>query len=164
MTKQLSKNRATFRVVIIGIFHLISGVWALLVGATALESMPSGIHFLLDAYRDYMFKLSMATFIIGILLLLLFNFARVLAIILAWWNLFAAPAFLIWWNIYVIVIKKFLITDSWFNLWQSVIIVTIIMTLIRIYIIRMLNVSKAGYVFLKKNKQNVHPRSGEKSG
>ena len=163
MTKQLTKNRAIFHIAVIGIFHLISGYWEGCLAATEGQYF-SGFHLLLNIYRQYLGILAGITLIIGIFLLCKFNFGRVLAIILAWWNLFTAPLFDIWWAIYTISIKKFLITDSWSGLWMDTAIVVIIMTLIRIYIIRMLNISRAGYVFLNKNKQNIHPRSGEKSG
>ncbi len=164
MTKQLSKNRANCHVVAIAIFHLISGVWELLIGVTTMESTPSEIYFLLDAYRNYLAMLSVITFFIGILLLLLrFNFARTLAIILAWWNLFTIPIINIWWPIYSISVKKLLVTDSWFGLWAHTGITILIVLAIRIYIIHMLNISRAGRVFLKETK-NVHPRGGQKSG
>lgn len=153
MTKQLTRKWAIFHVVVIGIFHLISGVWELLIGATTMEYIPSGIHFLLDTYRSYLAMLSIVTFLIGILLLLRFNFARVLAIILAWWNLFTIPIINIWWQVYSTSVKKLLVTDSWFNLWAYTGIIMLIILSIRVYIIRMLNISRAGYVFLDKNAE-----------
>ena len=159
MTKQLSKNWANFHVVVIGIFHLISGLWELGAGVTTMESTPSGIHFLLDAYRNYLVILGGITFLIGIFLLLRFNFARVLAIVLAWWNLFTAPLSDIWWFVYSTSIKKFLVANPSISVYLYTIILILILTFIRIYIIRMLNISRAGRVFLKETK-NVHPRGG----
>jgi len=155
MTKQLSRNWANFHVVIIGIFYLVSGVWEICLVATQGQYF-SGSHLLLNIFRQYLGILAGITIILGIFLLCKLNFARVLVIGLAWWNLFTAPLFDIWWSIYSISIKKFLITDSWSGLWMDTAIVVMIMTLIRIYIIRMLNISRAGYVFLKERQaQNL---------
>ena len=164
ITKQLSKKLAIFHVAVIAIFHLISGVWELLVGATAMESTPSGIHFLLDIYRSYLGTLSIVTFFIGILFLLRFNFARILAIILAWWNLFTAPFFAIWWYIYSESIRNITVENLSISEYLYAIFLISIISATRIYIIRMLNISRAGYVFLGKNSQNIRPQSGEKSG
>ena len=164
MTKQLSRNWAILHVVIIGIFHLVSGLWELLVGATAMESTPSGVHFLLDIYRSYLGTLSIVTFFIGIFFLLRFNFARILAIILAWWNLFTAPFFAIWWYIYSESIRNITVENLSISEYLYAIVLVSVISATRIYIIRMLNISRAGYVFLDKNKQNVHLRGGQKSG
>ena len=151
MTKQLSRSWAVFYIIMIGVFHLVSGFWELLIGVATMESTSSGIYFLLDVYRDYSIMLSGVTFLIGIGLLLRLNFARILAIVLAWWNLFTAPIIDIWWSIYSISIKKFLVvTSSWSNLWLGTVAVILVISLVRIYIIRMLNISRAGYVFLKE--------------
>jgi len=149
MTKQLSKNRAIFHITVIGIFHLISGLWEGILAVTQGQYFP-GSHSLLNIYRQYLGMLALLTIILGILLLFKVNFARVLAISLAWWNLFTAPVFLIWWNIYAIVIKKFLVANLSVSTYLFGFVVMVMIALTRIYIIRMLNVSRAGYIFLNK--------------
>ena len=150
MNAKLSEKRARLHIIIIGMFYLISGVWEYLVGLTQAESIGSGKYFLLDVYRNYAIILGLGTIIVGIVFLFKVKIARLLALTLAWWNLFTAPLLDIWWNIYAISIKKFLITDSWRDLWIASAVLITIMTLIRFYIIYMLRVSKAGYVFFKK--------------
>lgn len=155
MAQQLSRNQANFHVVAIAIFYLISGVWELLIGATAMESTPSGIYFLLDAYRSYLAMLSAVTFFIGLLLLLRFNFARVLAIVLAWWNLFTIPIINIWWHVYSESIRNIIVKNLSMPEYFYIIILTLLILSLRIYIIHMLNISRAGYVFLKKPKNST---------
>jgi len=122
---------------------------------TQMESTPPGIYFLLDVYRNYAINLGRITILVGmsicISILFRLKFIRLLTLILAWWNLFTAPLIQIWWNIYAISVKEFLVTDSWINLWIYSTILILIMTVIRIYIIYILRISKAGYIFFKKS-------------
>lgn len=152
----LSVKWARINVILIGMFYLISGIWEYFLGLTQMKWMPPGIYFLLDVYRSYTVNLGRVTILVGILLgigiLYRIKFIRLLALSLAWWNLFTAPLIHIGWNIYAIFIKGFLVTDFWFNLSSFYLAVLILLlTFIRIYIISMLRISKAGYIFLKEN-------------
>ena len=154
MNRKLTENWAKLHVAIIGIFYIISGLWELFMAATKGKITGSpDLYFLLSVYCTYLEKLGQTTILvgIGILIGLLFriNFVRLLAIVLAWWNLFTAPLLDIWWCIYVIMIKKFLLPHSWIELGIKAAIL-ILITFIRLYIINMLKISKAGYVFLRK--------------
>jgi len=148
MTKQLTRKWANFHVVVIGIFHLISGTWQFLLGTSGKEGISFEAGVFLEIYATHVIIFAPITIVVSILLLLKLNFARLSAIALAWWNLFFGPFVLIYWGIST----NNLCTSSG-NLFEFILLVTII--LIRIYIIRMLNISRAGYVFLDKNKQKV---------
>jgi len=146
MTKQLSKNWANFHVVIIGIFHLISGLWQFLLGATGEEGVIVKASIASEIYASYLIFFGPITIVVGILLFFRLNFARLSAIFLAWWNLFSGPLLWISWHIYT----NNLSAGSLLK-WAAYIIgLFLILTSIRIYIIRMLNISRAGYVFLKE--------------
>lgn len=163
---ELSVKWARINVVVIAMFYVVSGIWEYFLGLTQIEWMPRGIYFLLDVYRSYVVNLGRVTILIGILLcigiLFRFKFIRLLALILAWWNLFTVPLIAIWWPIYAVLIKKFFITDSGINpalyspFYSAILI--LILTFVRIYIISMLKISKAGHIFYKerqsKNKNN----------
>jgi hypothetical protein len=153
MSAQLSEKWAKVNVVIIAAFYLISGAWEYLVGLTQAEGLDRADYFLLGTYRDYLMILGRITIIIGIVLLFRINFARIAAIILAWWNLFTGPLLYIWWLIYAVYIKKFLAITPSFFAYTFEITVLLAMTVIRIYIIYMLRISKSGYIFLGKNKK-----------
>lgn len=163
----LSVKWARINIIIIAVFYLISGIWEYSLCLTQMGWMPRGFYFLLDVYRSYAVTLGCLTILAGMLLyigvLFRFNFVRLLALILAWWNLLTVPLIHIWWNVYAISIKKFFITDSWLKLplyspFHSAILI-VILTFMRIYVISMLEISKAGYIFLKekrlKNSDNI---------
>jgi len=153
MNTKLSGKWAKINIVIIGIFYIISGIWEHLVGLTQGENYAGGEYFLLDIYRTYTVNLGNITVLIGIgLLVSRLKFIRLLALTLAWWNLFTVPLITIWWDVYAILIKKFLITDSWSTLLFHSAILIFILTFIRSYIIYMLQPRKAGYIFLKEQK------------
>src|SRR3989338_7146384 len=157
MDTRLSEKQARIRILMVAIFYLISGFWEYLVGLAQEESISTGIYFLLDTYRSYAVNLGLITMWVGILIIIgmLFKIKiiRALALILAWWNLFTAPIIAIWWNIYAVLVKRFETTDSWLGLWVYTILLLSIITAIRLYIISMLRVSKAGYVFSKKEEK-----------
>ncbi len=155
MDKRLSDKWAKINVIAIGIFYIVSGIWEYLVGLTQEESISSGVYFLLDIYRNYAINLGLITILIGICLLFRAKLIRLAAIILAWWNLFTVPIIGIWWPIYAISIKKFSITNSWFALWIYSIILIFIMTAVRLYIIYVLSMPRAGSIFLKKGWKNT---------
>ena len=119
-------------------------------GLTQAESIHTGTYFLLDVYRSYVTIIGWITISVGLGLLSKINLARLLAIILSWWNLLASPLIEIWWNLYSISIKKFLVTDSWSALWSHSFILILIYTFVRLYVIYMLRISKAGHIFLKE--------------
>lgn len=155
MDTRLSEKWAKINVVVIGIFYLISGIWEYFVGVTQAEGLSADVYFLLGAYRDYLMMFGRITILIGILLLFRINFARLSAIILAWWNLFTAPLFDIWWVVYAVFIKKFLAYTPSFSANAFDIMVILGMTGMRIYIIYMLRISKSGYIFLRKKKNET---------
>jgi len=143
MTKLVGGIRPYFHVVMIGIFHLISGSFE--IWCSAIDQY--GIKYpLLNMYNNYSIVIGLITIIIAFFLFLKTNLARILAIFLAWWNLFSAPALWIVWHIYVdkISIESF---SEWL-IYTTVLI--LLMTLIRIYIIRILSISRAGCLFIKK--------------
>jgi len=152
--KNIPEKWAKINIIAIGIFYVISGSWEYLVGLTQEESIPLGAYFLLDVYRKYLEGIGVITILIGIGILcgvfFRLKFIRFLALILAWWNLFTAPIIEIWWSVYSITVKKFSTTDSWLGLWLHSLILIAIMTVLRLYIIDMLKISKAGFIFLKK--------------
>ena len=78
------------------------------------------------------------------------NIFRLTVIILAWWNLFTAPITHLWFEIYtMLVVEKGVIKILlWSILYDTLLI--LVYTLIRIYIIRILSIKRAGYLFLKK--------------
>jgi len=155
MDTQLSERWAKFNIVIVAIFYLISGAWEFFMGITQGEGLDKGIYFLLGVYRDYLIFLGWITMLTGILLLFRINLARLAAIILSRWNLFTAPLFYIWWVIYTVYIKKFLTIDLSFFSNSYTIIVMLAMTAMRLYIIYMLKIPKAGYICLRKKKNEI---------
>ena len=150
MTDLLSEKKVKFHLTIIGSFYTASAVWEFLLGITMYESKSPGSYFLLDIYRNYMIVLSIITFLIGRGLLYKINLARIVAVIIAWWNLFTSPLIGIWWSIYSIETQKFFITDLKISFWITYLIIFSLSTFFRIYIIRTLNIKRAGYLFLKK--------------
>ena len=66
MSTQLSEKKAKLHIVIIGIFYIISGILEYLLGLTQLESIPSGTHFFLDIYRNYLCMLGLITILVGL--------------------------------------------------------------------------------------------------
>ncbi|MDP3731728.1 MAG: hypothetical protein Q8R31_01680 [Candidatus Omnitrophota bacterium] len=155
--QRLSVKWARINVVVIGIFYIISGFWEYFLGLNQMKWMPPGIYFLLDVYRGYAVNLGRVTILVGILLcagiLFRLKFIRLLTLILAWWNLFTAPLIHIGWYIYAILIKGFLVADFWFNRseFYSAILI-LVLTFSRTYIISMLKISKAGYIFLREKQ------------
>ncbi|MBL7084961.1 MAG: hypothetical protein ISS43_02495 [Candidatus Omnitrophica bacterium] len=152
MNAQLSEQKAKFHAVIIGIFYLISGIWEFMMGITELESTPSGVYFLLDIYRDYLITLGVITILVGAVLLFRINIGRLAALVLAWWNLFTGILIGIWFEIYTLLVIKTGTVPSLLGyiLYEVLLIFACIM--IRLYIINMLKISKAGYVFLRKSE------------
>ncbi len=153
MQSQLSEKKAKLYVIIIAVFHLVSGVWEFLMGLTQGESISLETYFFLDIYRSYLGIIGLITILLGILLFFRLNMIRLIVIALAWWNLFMSPLLMIWWDIYAILIKGFLVTDSWFGLWIETLVITVVLTIVRLYIINMLKLSKAGYIFLRKKPE-----------
>lgn len=147
MHKQLSEKWARINVNMIAIFYLISGFFEyLLVMRGESES-----YFLLAIYHNYVAWLGFFTFIVGISLFFKTDISRRLALILAWWNLFTAPLLEIWWILYKVYIKKWsALPDSLLFMCGGVVIIIAIITIIRLYIIYMLRIDKAGYIFFKK--------------
>lgn len=153
MEERLSRKWAVINVVMIGLFHIISGIWEYLVGLTRAENIGSGKYFLLDVSRSYGMNLGRITIFLGIAILLFrFRFIRWLTLILAWWNLFAAPLIDIWWLVYDMEIEKISASTSLLMLFIGTTIIILIMTVSRLYIISMLKISKAGYLFLKRSQ------------
>ena len=148
MTKQLTRNWANFHVVVIGIFYLISGTWQFLLGVSGEEGVSFKASVFSEIYATHVIIFAPVTIVVGILLLFKLNVARLSAIALAWWNLFFGPFVLIYWNIST---NNLFINSAY--LFEFVLLLTIIV--IRIYIISMLNISRAGYIFLKKNNQKL---------
>jgi hypothetical protein len=155
MNEQLSKRWAKINVAIIAVFYLISGVWEILVGETQGTGFSGGPYYLVEVHKDYLIILGRITFFVGIGLLFRINLIRLAALILAWWNLFTAPLVDIWWDIYAGHIKKFLTLDSSFTSIIYVLELILVMTAIRLYIIYMLRIPKAGYIFLRKKKDET---------
>lgn len=153
MSGKLTVEKARGKIIAVGIFYIISGVWEYLLGLTQAEAVPSGKYFLLDAYRNYAIYLGLVTILAGISIFIgvLFKLRtiRFLVLILAWWNLFTAPIIETWWCIYAVSIKKFLITTSWLDLWVESFVVILMSAGIHLYIINILKVYRAGYLFLR---------------
>ena len=150
MGKQLLRERANMHVRIIGIFYIISGIWEYLHGFQG----DSLAYFLVGIYHNYVVYLGLFTIVIGIGILLRRNLCRKLALILAWWNLFTAPILDQWWFIYAVKIKKIFIGSAPSLFWLWTIGIIILVSITRIYIIYMLRISKAGYIFLKEYKND----------
>lgn len=148
----MNESKAKLHIKIIGIYYIISGIWEYLSGLMQAESIPPRIYFILDIYRNYLTYLGLITILMGIIILFKVNFARLAVICLAWWNLFTSPLLDIWWVIYAVDIKKFLVRDHSISSFLYSFFLTIILVAIRIYIIYILRISKAGYIFLKENK------------
>jgi len=142
----------------IGIFYLISGVWEVCLGAVQGQYF-SGYNPLLNFYRGYLNILGLITLIVGILLFCRINFVRIIAIILAWLNLFTVPIIYVWWYLYVIIIKKFLVANTSFLSYFSDFSLMLILSLIRIYIIRILSISRAGYIFIKRKDNEKYKKN-----
>ena len=146
MNKQLSKKWANFHVVVIGIFYLISGTWQFLLGATGEEGVIVKASIASEMYASYLIIFGPITIVVGILLLFKLNFARLSVIVLAWWNIFISPLLWISWHIYT----NNLSPDSLLRWITYTIGLFLMLTALRIYIICMLNISRAGYIFLKE--------------
>jgi len=156
MDMRLPEKIAKIHVIAVCIFYLVSGIWEYLVGLTQAEDISSGSYFLLDAYRNYATCLGKITILFGIFMFLgmLFklNIFRWLALSLAWWNLFTSPLIGLWWNVYSILVKKIeIVTLSFGSIFYSIVLIIVLVS-VRLYIIYILRVSKAGYIFLKKGK------------
>lgn len=149
MSTQLSEKKVKRHVIIIAIFYIISGFWEGSL-ASVQGQYATGFNPLLYIYKEYLWWLGCISILVGFSLLFKINLGRLIAIALAWWNLFTAPLLDVWFSIYSISIKKFTTVTSWFSLWGDLLILFVIMTLIRIYIIRTLSIKRAGYIFLKK--------------
>lgn len=148
MNKQLSEKLANIHVRIIGIFYLISGVWEYL----HIMEAESLVSHLINIYHVYVAWLGFATVLIGIGILYKINLARRLALILAWWNLFTSPILDIWLYIYTVVIKKIFVSRSiCFVIIYTIILITLLSS-VRVYIIYMLRIPKAGYLFSKNSR------------
>lgn len=155
MSGRLTEKWAKVNVKAIGIFCILSGIWEYLLGLAQLESISSGVYFLLDIYRSYLSILGIITILVGSIFLFRINFARLLVLLLAWWNLFTAPLIGIWFEIYTSSVIKREAIESSGEFWQfiiSEILIILSIVLIRIYIIYILRVSKAGYIFLREKK------------
>ncbi len=150
MNRRLSEKWAGINVNAIGIFYILSGIWEYLLGLTQLESTPSGVYFLLDIYRSYLSILGIITILVGFVFLFRINFARLLVLLLAWWSLFTSPLLGIWFEIYTSLIIKQGAIESFWGFIVSEILIILLLSLARIYIIYMLRVPKAGYIFLKE--------------
>ncbi len=152
MEDRLSERAAGLNGRIIGIFYLVSGGWEFLIGLTEQEAIPPGSYYFLDIYRNYASYLGLVTILIGIGILAKLNTARLFAITLALWNLLSAPIIYLWWHKCLKSIKEIIVIDSAFGLLIYSISLLILMSAIRIYIIYMLRISKAGYIFSKEYK------------
>jgi len=156
MTTQLSEKWAKINVVVIGMFYLISGMGEYLMSEILGEGLggrAKGLFFL-GPYQNYLTILGVVTFFLGVGLLFRINLARILALILAWWNLFTSPLFHIWWSIYTGFIKKVSNVDLSISGVVFTLILLSVMTIIRFYIIYVLKTSKAGYVFFRDKMKN----------
>lgn len=158
MGTQLSKRWAKINIVIIAAFYLVSGIWEILLSQTQGTGFGGGPYYLMEMHKDYLSFLGKITFFVGIGLLFRINFFRLAALILAWLNLFTAPLVDIWWDIYVGHIKKVLSVDWSFESIIYMFVVMLVMVAIRLYIIYMLRIPKAGYIFLRK-KIDEHIRA-----
>lgn len=146
MNRALTKKSAQKHIITIGVFYLISGIWEIILG---MEYASLDL-FLLNLRREYVMLIGLLSIVVGFGLLNKNNICRILALILAWWNLFTVPFIDIWLSIYTIQIKKISTVYSWLNFWLWTIGILAAVTAVRIYIIYMLKVSKAGYIFLKR--------------
>jgi len=148
MENRLSIRSAQIHIITIGIIYLISGLWeCLLIMEYESSTFPA-----LAVRRQYLTLLGLTTIAIGIGLIAKKNVFRIFAIILAWWNLFSIPIIDFLWSMYTIRVIKISNLSSWLNFWVWTVAIWVIITGIRIYVIYMLRVSKAGYVFLKDFK------------
>lgn len=161
MTKQIPETWAEMHIAAIGIFCLVSGIWEFLVGIGPVDIRMMD-DFLLSLHWRYLCILGIITFFSAIFLFFRINFFRLVVIAIAWWNLFTAPLIAIWYYIYVGIIKKFLSINFSISSCTSLFILFSIMTLIRIYIIRTLSISRAGSIFIKKNSR--HPTFVHRGG
>lgn len=152
MAIRLSEKWSEINVDIIGGLYIIFGIWEFLLGLGQLENITHGTYFLLDVYRNYLLLLGLTTFLVGITLLFKLNIARLFAIVLAWWNLFTSPLIHIWFEIYTTTyIRKSIIESLPKYIIGEIFVITFAM-IIRLYIIYILRISKAGYIFLKKKE------------
>lgn len=147
MSKQLSEKWAKRHIMTIGMFYVFSGIWLYLIGGSGETGVSFGDSVLSEIYSTYAVIIGPITVLTGILLMVELKLSRLVAIALAWWNLFIGPFVLIFWNMYTISTGKL---SSSTSLWVTVAIIILIMTAIRLFIIYMLRPSKAGYLFLKE--------------
>ena len=144
MKNVLLERSTKIRIRVIGVFYVITGIWEYF----HFLQGDSINYYLLDLYRNYVVLLGCFTVITGFGLLFNNNFFRLCAILLAWWNIFTVPILDVWWPVYSILIKKFLVINSWLMLWFWTGVIILATVLIRIYIIYMLRINKAGYILL----------------
>lgn len=138
---------------IIGGFYLLSGFWEILLAET--EHLYTKGFYFLDLYRNYAYYLGWSTFFTGILILCKFNIGRLLALGLAFWNIGLTLIIQLAFNIYAASVIKSNPVESYIYTSVANIIIWTITSYIRLYIISMLRVSKAGYIFLKKYKEEA---------
>lgn len=153
MNNGLSEKWAKINVNLIAIFYLISGYFEFLL----MMRGETKSYFLLNIYHSYVGIIGAVTFIIGITLFFKNRTSRLAALAIAYWNIFTAPLLEIWWITYKIYIKGWSSRPlSPLLMWLETGILILIITFIRIYIIYMLRISKAGWIFLK-DKQIEKP-------
>jgi len=146
MVNKLSEKWARININSIGVFYIVSGIWEILL---IMEGDRLAKYYLVGIRSGYLSLLGLLTIIIGIGLLFRGNTFRLLALVLAYWNLFTVPIIDIWWLVYRVYVKKTSVIYSSYNLWFWSIGILAVVTLVRLYVIYMISVSKAGYIFLK---------------
>ena len=145
MENKLSIRSARIHIITIGIIYLISGLWECLL----IMEHESNTFSALIVRRQYLTLLGLVTIVIGVGLITKKNVFRIFAIILAWWNLFTMPIIDFLWSIYTILVIKISNVNSWLSFWVWTAAIWIIIIGVHIYIIYMLRISKAGFIFLK---------------
>ena len=154
MNKLISEKRADMHINFVGIFCVASGMWELFLGLFAYESVTplyvSGRD-PLHIYNTYILILGLISIVIGMGIFSRFNFSRKAAIVLAVWNIFSNPVISIFMDFYLVFIRKISEITMPFPQYVFVLFLNMFLLIIpRIYIIYILRISKAGYIFLKK--------------
>jgi hypothetical protein len=149
MDNRIPERRANLHINIIIAINLLSSIWQFLFAmqGAGCATPACSVRYQFTSY------LGTVTFLVAVCLFTKINFFRLCAIGIAWCNLVASPLVEILENIYLYRLGK----TNYIYPKKSLIIIelclVVVMIAVRVYIIYMLSVSKAGYIFTKEFKE-----------
>jgi hypothetical protein len=127
---------------IVATFYIVSGIWEWLL---IMEGDRLGGYFLVIMREHYLLFLGLLSITTGIGLFFRNNLFRVIALVLAYWNIVISPLIEIWWIHYNIhYTKKISLSALSLLTWLEIAVVITAMTLVRVYVIYVLKIDSSG--------------------